>query len=79
MCGLYSMTDATHFSGTVLTYGIVFLSTNEPKPSRKFCVMFLILSAVNIALTIMKSQHAAFGRKKNYKNMSPLDILHTSF
>jgi len=46
--------DATHFSGTVLTYGMVFLSTNEPKPSRKFCVMFFILLAVDttIALTM---------------------------
>ena len=52
--------DATHFDGTVLTYGIVFLSTNEPKPSRKFCVMFLILSAIDakIAHTVLtKSQH----------------------
>lgn len=47
----------THFSGTVLTYGIVFLSTNEPKPSRKFCVMFFILLAVDINITHHYTQY----------------------
>lgn len=34
----------THFLGTVDTYGIKTLSTNDPKPRRKFEVMFLIVS-----------------------------------
>jgi len=49
--GLPRSYNRTHFSGTVLTYGIVFLSTNEPKPSLKFCVMFFILSADDITTT----------------------------
>lgn len=34
----------THFFGTVETYGISTLSTNDPKPNRKFDVMFRIVA-----------------------------------
>lgn len=36
--------DWTHFFGTVETYGINTLSTNEPKPNLKFDVIFRIVS-----------------------------------
>lgn len=35
----------TYFLGTVETYGISTLSTNDPKPRRKFLVIFFIVSA----------------------------------
>lgn len=37
--------DDTYFFGTVETYGIRTLSTNEPNPSRKLDVIFCISSA----------------------------------
>lgn len=38
-------TPGTYFLGTVLTYGMTTLSTNEPKPRRKFLVMADMRSA----------------------------------
>lgn len=36
--------DLTYFLGTVETYGISTLSTNEPKPNLKFDVIFRMVS-----------------------------------
>ncbi len=35
----------THFLGTVETYGMTTLSTNDPNPSLKFEVRFLMVAA----------------------------------
>lgn len=40
--------SSTHFLGTVLTYGMTTLSTNEPNPSLKSDVMLRMLSTSSV-------------------------------
>ncbi len=51
----FALVKWTYFSGIMLTYGIVFLSTNEPKPRRKLLVISDIDSAEMRGIKLMKT------------------------